>query len=161
MMEKLDFLVRFWGLKARHDLAGEPLSAAEQIELLSLLQLVTPELNLPSAGPLARPNPIVTVDLIGAGRIVSAELRAVTAAALFVVSPVPVEAGASLVVRATDAVSGVELSLPCRVAWAFGGAPTSLALRVDGVPGRSSFATVPDAVPHLGMTRGARPALVG
>lgn len=161
MLEKLDFLVRFWGLKARHDLAGEPLSAPEQIELLSLLQLVTPELKLPSAGPLGRPNPIILVDLIGAGRIVSGELRAVTAAALFVASPVGMQEGARVIVRATDAVSGVEYSLPCRVAWAFGGAPTSLALRVDGVPGRSSFATVPDAVPNLGMTRGVRAALVG
>ena len=160
-MEKLDFLVRFWGLKARHYLAGEPLPGAGQGEMLRLWQLVPHELKLPTPGHLPRPNPTATVDLIGAGRIVSAELRSVTAAALFVVSPVPVEAGASLVVRATDAVSGVELSLPCRVAWAFGTAPTSLALRVDGVPGRSSFATVPDAVPHLGMTRGARPALVG
>ena len=70
MMEKLDFLVRFWELKARHDLVGEPLSASEQIELLSLLQLVTGDLELPRPGTLPRPKNVIPAEPIGEGVIV-------------------------------------------------------------------------------------------
>ncbi len=164
-MEKLDFLVRFWALKARHQVLGEPLSAAEQIELLSLLQLVTSELKLPPAGPLARAGnpstPRLLVDLIGEGSIVAGELHTVSAGALFLVSPLPMLAGASVMVRATDAVSGVELSLPCRVAWSYGSGPASLALRVDGVPGRSLFSTMPEPPPHMCLSFGGRAPLLG
>ena len=50
MIEKLDFLVRFWELKARHATLGEPLGQDEQRELLSLLQLVTGDMHLPEIG---------------------------------------------------------------------------------------------------------------
>src|SRR6188768_3493796 len=51
LIEKLDFLVRFWELKARNASLGEPLGSQEQIELLSLMQLVTGDLESPPAGP--------------------------------------------------------------------------------------------------------------
>src|SRR5688500_10659642 len=41
LLDKLDFLVRFWELKARNGSLGAPLAPNEQIELLSLMQLVT------------------------------------------------------------------------------------------------------------------------
>src|SRR3954452_7079091 len=39
VMEKLDFLVRFWELRARYEAIGLPLTKNERFELLSLLQL--------------------------------------------------------------------------------------------------------------------------
>lgn len=154
MMEKLDFLVRFWELKARHDLVGEPLSASEQIELLSLLQLVTGDLELPGPGPLAKPNLVLPAELIGEGVIVHAEIRSVSAAAIFVSATSPVPRGASLVLRMTDAISGVEYTLPCKVAWSYGSSPASLALRVDGVPTRSVFSIMPDSRSHMSLPMG-------
>jgi hypothetical protein len=154
MMEKLDFLVRFWELKARHELVGEPLTASEQIELLSLLQLVTGDLELPLAGPLARPSLVLPAELIGEGVIVQAEIRAVSAAALFVSASAPSQPGAPIVLRATDAISGVEYTIPCRVAWAYGSGPASMALRVDGVPVRSFFSTMPDSKSHVSLSMG-------
>ncbi len=161
MMEKLDFLVRFWELKARHDLVGEPLSASEQIELLSLLQLVTGDLEIPGPGPLSRPNIIIPAELIGEGVIVPAEIRSVSAAAIFVSSAGPVPRGASTVLRTTDAISGVEYALPCRVAWCYGSSPASLALRVDGVPTRSFFSMMADSRSHMSMSMGHKERFVG
>ena len=42
-MEKLDFLVRFWELRARYEAIGIPLTKSERFELLSLMQLVASE----------------------------------------------------------------------------------------------------------------------
>jgi hypothetical protein len=50
VIDKLGFLVRFWELKARHATLGEPLSASEQLELLSLMQLVTGDCKMPPPG---------------------------------------------------------------------------------------------------------------
>lgn len=161
MLEKLDFLVRFWALKARHDLAGEPLTTPEQIELLSLLQLVTRELALPAAGPLAKVPGGVPAELIGEGDITSVEIRGVSAAALLVSSPVCATPGGSVVVRVVDAVSGVEYTLPCRVEWSHGAGPASLALRVDGVPVRGVFTVLPDPRARVRLGRGARERSIG
>ena len=160
-MEKLDFLVRFWELKARHELVGEPLSASEQIELLSLLQLVTGDLDLPGPGPLARHNTVIPAELIGEGVIVHAEIRSVSAAAIFVSVHGPVPREASFILRATDAISGVEYALPCRVAWCYSSSPSSLALRVDGVPTRSFFSLMPDSKSHMSMSMGHPARFVG
>ena len=59
MIDKLDFLVRFWELKARNASLGEPLGPREQIELLSLMQLVTGDVEVPPAGPVDRPKSAV------------------------------------------------------------------------------------------------------
>ncbi len=132
MLEKLDFLVRFWELKARHALLGEPLQASEQIELLSLFQLVTGDLDLPAAGPLARHSDALVAEMSCQGSNLLVEIRSVSAAAIFVVSKAQVPASASVVLKAV--VSGVEFTLPCRVAWSHGSGPVSLALCVDGIP---------------------------
>lgn len=161
MLEKLDFLVRFWELKARHDMVGEPLSASEQIELLSLLQLVTGDLELPKPGTLSRPTVVLPAELIGEGVIVHAEIRSVTAAAIFVSSNGAVPGNASIVLRTTDAISGVEYTLPCRVAWCHGASPASLALRVDGVPTRSFFSIMPDSRSHMSLSMGHKERFVG
>src|SRR4051794_4186045 len=43
VIEKLDFLVRFWELRARYEALGVPLTKHERLELLSLLQLIAAE----------------------------------------------------------------------------------------------------------------------
>ncbi len=141
MIDKLDFLVRFWELKARHATLGAPLSAAEQVELLSLMQLVTHDVRLPRPGPVSRPSSALPAQLIGDGVIVSIEVRAVSAAALIAVAAGSIPAGSRVIVRMADAVSGVEYVLPCNVAWAHAGAPHTLALVVDGVPTRTDFSS--------------------
>ena len=115
MIEKLDFLVRFWELKARNASLGEPLHAREQIELLSLMQLVTGDLDAPSAGPVDRPKGALPAQMIGDGTILPVEIRNVTAAAVIVSCASIVPVGAQVILRAADAISGVEYALPCKV----------------------------------------------
>jgi hypothetical protein len=139
VLEKLDFLVRFWELNARHATVGEPLSSIEQVELLSLLQLVTGDLRVPSAGPLARSSPGLPAQVIGDGTARAVDVRFVTAAALLVTTASPCEVGSNVIVYAADAVAGIEFSIPCVVRWVHVASPSSMALVVDGIPTRSSF----------------------
>lgn len=153
MIEKLDFLVRFWELKARNASLGEPLAPREQIELLSLMQLVTGDLDVPAAGPVERPKGALPAQMIGDGTILSVEIRAVTAAAVIVSSASAVPPGSQVILRAADAISGVEYALPCKVLWVYKASPTYLAMSVDGIPTRMVFADVPQ--PRLSMPLGA------
>ncbi|MGH7286187.1 MAG: hypothetical protein ACRELY_32105 [Polyangiaceae bacterium] len=158
MIEKLDFLVRFWELKARHATLGEPLGQDEQQELLSLLQLVTSDLKVPEAGAAARVPYALPAQVIGEGRMHPVELRAVTAAALVVSASSPLPVGAPVIVRTTDAVRGIEYALPCRVGWVHASASYTIALIVDGIPSRSDFEkleSAPPLAPHVAYSRGA------
>ncbi len=143
MIDKLGFLVRFWELKARHATLGEPLSASEQVELLSLMQLVTGDFKMPPPGTCARPANPLPAQLIGEGTILSVEVRYVCAAALLVASVKPMTLGERVIIRTADAVSGVEYALPCSLAWVHDASPCIMALVVDGIPVRSDFLVLP------------------
>ena len=142
MIDKLGFLVRFWELKARHATLGEPLSAAEQVELLSLMQLVTGDFKMPPPGTCARPSNPLPAQLIGEGTILSVEVRYVCAGALLVASVKPMSIAERAIMRTADAVSGVEYALPCSVAWIHDARPIIMALVVDGIPVRSDFLSI-------------------
>lgn len=159
MIDKLGFLFRFWELKARHATLGQPLLPHEQLELLSLMQLVTSELRVPERGTCARPADALPAQLIGEGSILSVEIRYVCAAALLVASATPMSAGERVIVRAADAVSGVELSLPCSVAWSHEGSPAIMALVVDGIPMREDLTIATRSTNVLSIARPIR--LVG
>jgi hypothetical protein len=161
VIDKLDFLVRFWELKARHATLGQPLSAPEQVELLSLMQLVTGDCALPEVGPVARPKGALNAQLIGDGTMRFIEVRSVGAGALLVTTLSPVAVGATVVVRATDAVSGVEYALPCKVMWVYAGRPYTMALSVDGIPTRSVFGAPREAALQTAMSLGRQERLLG
>jgi len=161
LIEKLDFLVRFWELKARNASLGEPLGPREQIELLSLMQLVTGDLDAPIAGPVARPKSPLPAQMIGDGTILPVEIRHVTAAAVVISCASIVPARAPVILRAADAISGVEYALPCRVLWVHRGAPTIIALGVDGIPTRAVFAGVPEPRMSMPLAMGKHERLVG
>ncbi|MGH7294614.1 MAG: hypothetical protein ACRELB_06770 [Polyangiaceae bacterium] len=145
MIDKLGFLVRFWELKARHATLGQPLGPAEQLELLSLMQLVTADFRMPEPGTCARPPGALPAQLIGEGTILPVEVRHVCAAALLVASAKPMSPGERVIIRAADAVSGVEYSFPCSVAWLYDGTPCIMALVVDGIPTRGEFTPMREA----------------
>ncbi len=144
MLDKLELLMRFWELRARHAFAGEPLTSAEQVELLSLMQLMTGDVDLPRPGNLSPSSSALKAQLIGDGVIAAAEIRNVSAAGLLVSTHTPAVPLTRFIVKTTDAIGGVEYTLPCKVIWSHGSNPTSLALSVDGVPSCMSFATMPD-----------------
>lgn len=139
VIDKLGFLVRFWELKARHATLGKPLSASEQVELLSLMQLVTGDCKMPPPGTCARPSNPLPAQLIGEGTILAVEVRYVCAAALLVASVKSMTLGERAIIRTADAVSGVEYSIPCSLAWVHEASPCIMALVVDGIPVRSDF----------------------
>jgi len=147
MLEKLDFMVRFWDLKARHASAGAPLTALELGELLSLLSLLASGDPLPEPGP-ARHTDGVLVEITARGSFLAAELRLVCAGGLVVASFVALPVGQSTLVRLADPASGMEYTLPCVVEWSYLGNPTAVALRIDGVPGRTA-----SGVPEIGAWR--------
>jgi hypothetical protein len=144
MLDKLDFILRFWDLKARHGAqaaVGALLTAAEQVELLSLINLMSTDHPLPEPGPAPRVERPVPLQLSGeGGGFLAAELRMVCAGGLLVACASPLRPGQRTVVRLADAVAGVEYTLPCSVEWVFGGGPVVVALRCDGAPARVSFA---------------------
>jgi hypothetical protein len=144
VIDKLGFLVRFWELKARHATLGLPLSSGEQLELLSLMQLVTGDFRMPEPGTCARPSNAVPAQLIGEGTILPVEVRYVCAAAMVVASAKSMSPGERVIIRTADAVSGVEFAFPCSVAWVYDGAPCIMAVVVDGIPVRSEFAAMPE-----------------
>jgi hypothetical protein len=154
VIDKIDFLVRFWELKARNLTLGEPLSSTEQVELLSLMQLVTGDDRLPAAGPVLRTRSALPAQIIGTGTIKAVEVRAVTASALLVAGATALAAGSQAIVRVTDAVSGVEYALPCKVVWAYVGTPCTMALAVDGIPTRTDFTTPPSMHTRGALTMG-------
>ncbi len=131
MIDKLGFLVRFWELKARHATLGLPLSGPEQLELLSLMQLVTGDFKMPA-------------QLIGEGTILPVEVRYVCAAAMVIAGAKSMAPGERVIIRTADAVSGVEFAFPCSVAWVHEGTPCIMAVVVDGIPTRSEFAALPE-----------------
>ncbi len=161
MIDKLDFLVRFWELKARNASLGEPLGPREQIELLSLMQLVTGDLDIPPAGPVDRPKGALPAQLIGDGTILHVEVRSVGAAAVIVSAASNVAEGAQVILRSADAVTGVEYALPCRVIWVYKSSPTIMALAVDGIPTRAVFADVPEPRMQMPLALGKHERLVG
>ncbi len=161
MIDKLDFLVRFWELKARNASLGEPLAPREQIELLSLMQLVTNDLDIPAAGPVERPKGALPAQLIGDGTILAVEVRSVGAAAVLVSAASGVAEGAQIILRAADAISGIEYALPCRVIWVYRSSPTILALAVDGIPTRAIFAEVPEPRMAMPLSLGKTERLLG
>ncbi len=161
MIEKLDFLVRFWELKARNASLGEPLANREQIELLSLMQLVTGDLDAPSVGPVDRPKGALPAQMIGDGTILPVEIRNVTAAALIVSCASTIPVGAQVILRAADAISGVEYALPCKVLWVYRAAPTIVALVVDGIPTRTVFASIPEPRMSMPLALGKHERMIG
>jgi hypothetical protein len=144
VIDKLGFLVRFWELKARHATLGQPLSTREQLELLSLMQLVTGDFKMPEPGTCARPVNALPAQMIGEGTILPVEVRYVCAAALLVASAKSMAPGERVIIRTADAVSGIEYALPCSVAWVYDASPCVVAVVVDGVPSRSEFAALPE-----------------
>lgn len=161
MIDKLDFLVRFWELKARNASLGEPLEGREQIELLSLMQLVTGDLDVPAIGPCERPRSALPAQMIGDGTILPVEVRSVSAGAVVVSCASTVPRGANVILRASDAITGVEYALPCKVLWVYRGAPTIVALSVDGIPTRRVFAGVPEPRIAMPLALGKHARLVG
>jgi hypothetical protein len=162
VIDKLGFLVRFWQLRARHASRGEPLTAAEQLELLSLMQLVTSDLRMPAPGACPRPSNAIAGQLIGEGRVLPVEVRQVCAAAVVVGCRVRPTPGEHVILRAADAVSGVEYVLPCSIEWVYGGSqnPPSpsggaviAALVVDGVPTQSELLAASETLLHGFATR--------
>ena len=139
MIHKLDFLVRFWELRSRHAAQGIPLAPTEQVELLSLLQMVTSDLEVPEPAELSKTKDALSVDLAGGGAILPAELRWVGAGALLLTCYGKKQAGDEVVLHATDAIACVEYNLPCRVLWVYEGRPASIALAVEGSPTRVQF----------------------
>ncbi len=86
VIEKIDFLVRFWELKARRESCGDPLAASEQVELLSLMQLMTVDRKVQGAWSGARAKRARSRRRSSAMVRLSIEIRNVTAAAAILVA---------------------------------------------------------------------------
>lgn len=100
---------------------------------------------MPQAGTCARPANALPAQVIGEGTVLPVELRHVCAAALLVAGARTMALDERVIVRTTDALTAVEYTLPCSVAWAFEATPCIMALVVDGVPTCAEFAARSEA----------------
>src|ERR1051326_7692126 len=75
MLDKLDFMVRFWQLRARHDAIGAPLATFARVEFLSLIRLMADDLRLPDPGPAPKIEGGLPVQMTAPGGFLAAELR--------------------------------------------------------------------------------------
>ena len=139
MIQKLDMLVRFWELSARHATLGHPLVPSEQAELLSLMQQVPADTPAFEPGHDEPANDSFPVQIVAEEATLPAELREVSASGMRLTCAGSVKEGAHVVVRAADALRGVEYVVPCRVTLVHPGAPSVVTLVVDGAPSRVSF----------------------
>ncbi len=161
MLDALDVFIRFWELRIRHANLGEPLQPSEQIELLSLMQLVSQDARASRQGGLARRSGSLPAQLIGDGVIQPIEIRHLSAAAILATGRGLVSTGSRVVVRAADAVRGVDYVLPCQVTWFHPGDPNTMALVVDGIPTKNHFSSPPDAQARSALAMGRQEPLVG
>jgi hypothetical protein len=162
VIDKIGFLVRFWELKARHSAEGSSsLSSGEQLELLSLMQLVVSDFRMPERGTCARPSNALPAQLIGEGTILAVEIRYVCAAALLVASAKSMTIGERVIVRTNDALTGLEYALPCSVAWVYDATPQIMALIVDGIPTRAELSAIGEPRLIGGLSLGPQVRYVG
>ena len=89
MLDKLDFMVRFWKLRERHEALETPLLPSERVELLSLLQLMATDQHLPAAGPLVFSEGGIPVQLTVGGGFLAGELRFVCPEGLVITCRAP------------------------------------------------------------------------
>ena len=142
MMEELDFLVRFWELRARYETLGMPLTKEERLELLSLLQLVAADsepMPIDGIDPSRRGVP---VQLTAGSGFLSGDLKDLSSERLVVGAVASLPPGHRTILYAADAVIGVEYTVPCIVTCSREDEPCLISLTPDGLPTRSPF-TVP------------------
>lgn len=144
MMEKLDLLVRFWELRARYEALGIPLSKQERLELLSLLQLVAAEDEAKPIEAIDASRRGLPVQVTAGSGFLAGDLKDLSYERLVIGAVGPLPTGQRTILYIADAVTGVEYTLPCVVAWSYDLEPCLIGLLPDGVPLRSHF-TVPKA----------------
>jgi hypothetical protein len=148
VIEKLDFLVRFWELRARYEAVGGPLTERERVELLSRAQLVGADATGANLLAEASARQRLPVQMTAPGGFLSGEMRSVAAEQLVVAAARCLPEHERTIVYVADAVSGVEYALPCVVLWCQEDEPCLMGLGVDGIPTRSAF-----TIPVAGMWR--------
>jgi hypothetical protein len=143
-MEKLDFLVRFWELRARYETLGVPLSKAERFELLSLLRFLAADDEPSSIESIERSRRGIPAQLTAGSGFLAAELKDLSAERIVIGAVESLPQGRRTILYVADAVSGVEYAVPCVVTWSREGEPCHIGLAPDGVPTRSEF-TLPSS----------------
>lgn len=148
MLEKLDFLVRFWELRARNEIADDPLADSERAELLGLLRLVSNDSNMSDPGPAPCAYGCLPVQMTARSGFLAGDLREITADQLIVAAADTLSEDDRTIVYLADALTGIEYTLPCVVLWTHADTPCAMGLAVDGIPLRATF-----TVPVSGMLR--------
>jgi hypothetical protein len=145
VIEKFDFLVRFWELRARYEAMGMPLTKSERLELLSLLQLVAAEDEPSAVEAIDTGRRGIPVQITAGSGFLAGDLKDLSSERLVIGAVEQLPTGHRTLVYVADAVTGVEYSVPCRVIWSRDDEPCLIALAPDGLPTRSNF-TLPRAV---------------
>jgi hypothetical protein len=139
VIETLDFLIRFWELRARFEQCGDLLSEAERLELLSLFPLVTGAAISAAPDCSSGQRRGIPVQLTAGNGFLAADVRELRADGLVVGAAEPIDPGSRTMAYFADAVSGIEYSLPCVVAWALEAEPWIMGLALDGLPTRAEL----------------------
>jgi hypothetical protein len=141
VMQKLELLVRFWELRARYDTTGMPLDKIEQLELLSLLRLLATSYDA-AGDAFDGSRRGMPVQITAGSGFLAGDLKELSAECLVIGAVEPLPPGYRTIVYVADAITGIEYTVPCIVAWSREDEPCLIGLAPDGVPSRSHF-TVP------------------
>lgn len=148
MIEKLDLLVRFWELRARHEITGLPLEDSERAELLSLFRLVANDKAMSEPGPAPCTHGCLPVQMTARSGFLTGDLREIAADQLIVAAAETLSEEDRSILYLADMVTGIDYTLPCVVLWTHADTPCAMGLAIDGIPMRSTF-----TVPVSGMFR--------
>jgi len=144
VMENVALLVRFWELRARYEALGLALTKQERLELLALLQLVAAEDEPQPLEALDMSRRGLPVQMTAGSGFLAGDLKDLSHERLIVGAVGPLPTGQRTILNIADAVTGVEYTVPCLVAWSREDEPCLIGLLPDGLPLRSQF-TVPVA----------------
>ena len=138
MLNILELLVRYWELHARFE--REELTDAERAELWSWLQLLNAHGAAgASEGQGWRASGDIPVQLTTGSGFLAGVVREFRPDGLIIGAAESIPRGSRTVAYLADALSGIEYSLPCVIAWAQEGEPWVMGLALDGVPARAEL----------------------
>lgn len=137
MIDSLDMMMRIWELGVRSERAGQPLDPVERAELLALLRHVERGVDEPPPKPRVPPPLPVPAMLMGDGTAFRVAVRRVNVDHVLVTGLEGPALGARVLLRASNAMTGVEYIIPCVVTRVTRGMPVEWRLAIDGVPERA------------------------
>src|SRR3972149_3068070 len=104
-----------------------------------MIQMVTSTTITADPDPSSSLRRGIPVQLTAGSGFLAGDVRGLRADGLVGGAAEPISPGVRTIAYVADAVSGVEYSMPCVVAWAYDAEPWMMGLALDGLPARAEL----------------------